>query len=613
MTREYHSSIGAGRVISQNPSAGTSVNSGRSVNLVVSQGPKPQSIAVPNVVGSPLSSAETTLVNAGFVVGSVTQEYSSTVANGAVISQNPAAGSLALPGRSVNLVVSRGPKQITVPNVVGKFLSAAETALTGAGLSLGTVTEEYSATAPAGSVISQNPSAGTNAASGTSVDLVVSKGLEPISLSSIEEIQRIGRDKDYPINGHYVLAQNINASATSGWNDGKGFDPIGKDTNRFIGRFDGQGYAISGLVINLSGSNYVGLFGYVGAGGMIENVSVISGSITGSDYTGGLAGACNGGRIENCHTTSAVVGRDYVGGLVGANSGQIAQCSAAGAVTGGSRAFGACGGLVGVNDKGDIEDSSTTGPVVGVRKVGGLAGWNSGNIKGCLAEGNVSGTSISIGGLLGINEDGSVMNCAATGEISGGGSSDYLGGLVGWASGTVAKSWATGNVMGGNYSGYAGGLIGYANSISVSQCFAEGSVVAYRFAGGLIGSTKAPAIVAQSHASGGITTTAWAGGLIGSPNGGTVMHCYSIGAVVGDSSSGGLIGARRYTSDALPTVSGSFWDMQFSGMTESLGGEGRTTAQMMDKSTFTSAGWDFVEVWAIENGLTYPYLRWAFE
>jgi hypothetical protein len=91
------------------------------------------------------------------------------------------------------------------------------------------------------------------------------------------------------------------------------------------------------------------------------------------------------------------------------------------------------------------------------------------------------------------------------------------------------------------------------------------------------------------------------------------MHCYSIGAVVGDYSSGGLIGARRYTSDALPTVSGSFWDMQFSGMTESLGGEGRTTAQMMDKSTFTSAGWDFVEVWAIENGLTYPYLRWAFE
>lgn len=91
------------------------------------------------------------------------------------------------------------------------------------------------------------------------------------------------------------------------------------------------------------------------------------------------------------------------------------------------------------------------------------------------------------------------------------------------------------------------------------------------------------------------------------------MHCYSIGAVLGGSTSGGLVGQRRYTNDAFPIVSGSFWDIQTSGMTESLGGEGRITVQMMNRDMFAGAGWDFNEVWSIQDGFTYPYLRWAFE
>ena len=65
---------------------------------------------------------------------------------------------------------------VTVPNVVGLTQAAATTAITGAGLVVGTVTTANSATVPAGSVISQNPAAGASVAAGSAVALVVSLG-----------------------------------------------------------------------------------------------------------------------------------------------------------------------------------------------------------------------------------------------------------------------------------------------------------------------------------------------------------------------------------------------------------------------------------------------------
>ena len=76
-----------------------------------------------------------------------------------------------------------------------------------------------------------------------------------IDISSAEDLQRIGNDPAYPLNGDYRLTQNIDATATAGWNEGAGFDPIGHYTDDrshqdFSGTFDGQGHTISGLVIN---------------------------------------------------------------------------------------------------------------------------------------------------------------------------------------------------------------------------------------------------------------------------------------------------------------------------------------------------------------------------
>ena len=122
-------------------------------------------VTVPNVVNLTQAAAVTAITGAGLSVGTVTQQSNATVPAGSVSSQNPAAGVGVTAGSAVNLVVSTGPVPapgpVAVPNVVNLTQAAATTAITGAGLVLGTVSQQSSTTVPAGSVIRQNPAAGT--------------------------------------------------------------------------------------------------------------------------------------------------------------------------------------------------------------------------------------------------------------------------------------------------------------------------------------------------------------------------------------------------------------------------------------------------------------------
>ena len=86
---------------------------------------------------------------------------------------------------SVPTSVTINSASVSVPNVVGLTQSAASTAITGAGLVVGTVTTQSSSTVPAGSVISQNPSSGTSVAPGTAVNLVVSSGPASVSVPNV--------------------------------------------------------------------------------------------------------------------------------------------------------------------------------------------------------------------------------------------------------------------------------------------------------------------------------------------------------------------------------------------------------------------------------------------
>jgi len=115
VTEEFSCTVPAGDVISQDPVAGTCVDPGTAVDLVVSLGP----LEVPDVVGMSQADAETTIIAAGLTVGNVTEEYSFTVPAGDVISQDPVAGTCVNPNSLVNIVVSLGPSSKTICATLG--------------------------------------------------------------------------------------------------------------------------------------------------------------------------------------------------------------------------------------------------------------------------------------------------------------------------------------------------------------------------------------------------------------------------------------------------------------------------------------------------------------
>ena len=183
--------------------------------------------------------------------------------------------------------------------------------------------------------------------------------------------------------------------------------PIGNsESTAYTGTFDGNGKTISGLYINSSDNDYKGLFGYVGTGGTVKDLTV-SGSVSGNNFVGGIAGQ-NGGRIIDCAFSGSVSGDWYVGGVVGDNGGSVENCYNTGKVTGSSD-YRYIGGVVGYNS-GTVENCYNTGNISGNRYVGGVVGNNySGIVENCYNIGKVSGTGV--GGVVGGNYSGTVTNC----------------------------------------------------------------------------------------------------------------------------------------------------------------------------------------------------------
>jgi Leucine-rich repeat (LRR) protein len=133
-------------------------------------------VEVPNVVGMGPSEARSVIASASLVVWAEFLQCSNTVPMGRLISQDPAAGTMVSVGSAVSWVISSGPCPISVPDVVGLTQPAAQSAITAAGLVVGTVTQAASGTEPKGSVISQSPLGGTSVVAGSLVNLVVSTG-----------------------------------------------------------------------------------------------------------------------------------------------------------------------------------------------------------------------------------------------------------------------------------------------------------------------------------------------------------------------------------------------------------------------------------------------------
>lgn len=114
----------------------------------------------------------------------------------------------------------------------------------------------------------------------------------------------------------YEQTANIDASVTSGWDGGAGFSPIGISSPYFTGIYDGQGFTISNLTINRSGTYNIGMFGIVN-GGTIKNLGLVSIYAYGRGTTGALVGYGSDMTVQNCYSTGLVRSEyDKAGGLI---------------------------------------------------------------------------------------------------------------------------------------------------------------------------------------------------------------------------------------------------------------------------------------------------------
>ena len=224
------------------------------------------------------------------------------------------------------------------------------------------------------------------------------------------------------------LAEFCHAKDGTKYTDELSWTPIGNESNKYIGTFNGNGKIIRNLYINAT-SDKTGFFGYATDGSIknitfdnakvksidfytgilagyagscfIENIKTLANcSVKSYTYTGGIAGnAC--GNISNCENHAMVEGTDGVGGFAGrydSSNKSITSCANYGAITG---ADSEVGGMVGQFISGTIQNSANYGDITGTYNVGNLMGYaDECNLKNVLGTGNVTATSIEKTGLL---------------------------------------------------------------------------------------------------------------------------------------------------------------------------------------------------------------------
>lgn len=270
---------------------------------------------------------------------------------------------------------------------------------------------------------------------------------DPCVITTVDQLQEITGN----LAGHYALGGDIDARATSDWNEGAGFSPIGS----FSGSLDGRDFTISGLVIDRPGDMNVGLFSLL-EDGILHDISLVEAQVTGGMFVGTLVGNMRGGQISQVHVNADVIGDGWVGGLVGSlhAGGAVTESSAAGSVTGSEERV---GGLVGQNG-GTISYSFSLSTVDARTAVGGLVGRSAGTIEnsysivGSVADEStqISGATSGshVGGLVGINDTNAVISNSYTVSFAdSSGTVDFIGHRL------VGRDWSSGAGLSDSYWG----------------------------------------------------------------------------------------------------------------------------------------------------------------
>ena len=371
----------------------------------------------------------------------------------------------------------------------------------------------------------------------------------------LKGIQQSAKENNNFLDFNFALKNDINASDI-----GNGYEAIGGTTG-YNGTFDGRGNRIIGLTV--SGEN-AGIFSTVGTNGVVKDVNIYSGTFTGSENAGAVAGK-NNGRIEGIVTFgNTVTSNGNAGGIVGINNngGAVDDVESTGSVIAGSSSA-VAGGLVGTNDGGlfnSFSDSAVTvetGVTLDEKNtaLGGVVGINNGNVQYVDSLGVTNGgatNSSNIGGIIGTN-NGNMYSGYNESIVSG---KDNVGGIIG----TNAEGKKVENVVnatGVEGTNNVGGLIGD-NRGNVTNGRNNGTITGNKNVGGMVGINGENSTLTNlvNDSSAAITGEQYVGGIAGD-NAGTIttgneetdenVNLINRGTITGQQYVGGVAGSNSGT------------------------------------------------------------------
>lgn len=365
---------------------------------------------------------------------------------------------------------------------------------------------------------------------------------DPYLISNIDELQEI---KNASNSAYFKLIDNIDASITSTWNNGDGFDPIGW----FNGQIDGDYHTIFDLHINRTALQNAALITSTGTDAVIKNLNLHNCTISGGSRVATAVGTLAGSAL-NITATGTVTGTSNIGGLIGQidGGGSLSNSSFEGNVTGTGDYVGGAIGLL--NSNATAYGISVKGIVEGANRVGGIAGQINSNaiLEDAYFEGGVIESNNMVGGITGYNNSGSILHCTVEADIEG---NNRVGGIAGINEGTITSS----SVIDGNITGtgdYIGGLIGNNNNGEIDSCSVTGHISGVDYVGGLIGfNGYGNSLITNSHTNTTVQGEVNVGGLVGGNQDGTIELCYSKGEVYGITNVGGLVGWAAYGNSKI--------------------------------------------------------------
>ena len=389
------------------------------------------------------------------------------------------------------------------------------------------------------------------------------KGTEadPYLVYTASDLQGVYKRGYYKLMNDVDLTEWINAKSPK-----EGWPAIGKNGISKI-YFDGGGHTVSGLWCKTD-AGYNGLFSNF-PGGYIRNlnVKVADGkSVSGGDYTGILIGRFAKGTISNVTVEGNVASTCRGGGIVGgAEDLTINSASFTGKVTSTSKDA-KLGGIAGETNGGKLTRCSANADMEATGEntiAGGLAGVANSDISVSYSKGSVtlSGAGSYVGGLLGQNlSSGTVANCYSRASAS---SKFYAAGLVAYNYGAVSNSYAKGNVS-SQY--YGAGVVGYNDGASAT------------LSGCVAGNPK----VDISDQSG------WTIRVLGGFKNGAAQpgeNNYALNTIIVS-----VNGVPKKVNDNI------------------LDGYAKTEEELEQQSTYTGLGWNFSDVWSIDESHAWPLL-----